>query len=416
MFFTITVATYNRSNLLRRCLNSIKKQTFSDYEVIILDDCSSDDTASVVQEYTRDKRFRYIRFEKNLGFANRTFYEAQKKGYFNGKYIFECADDDFLNEEYFLENVYANIKDEKAEVVLFDIGWCYFDDIVIKWNIDALPKLFSYKDLKEKEKSIIVTKMRNILKKEWIERYDFFNEEAQGCKDVYFEYSNELIFQYARLSYVPHITYVGGVSPNARAKYLDLYQWIVTMGMYFDGAKKEKLIWQKLHDIFTSQAVCQNALVNWHGKEVADVLYSLVGKEKYSKYLRDIAQIYSECFQDELNREYDRFNKMLLNEEETLRVIENSNSFVVYSDGFMSQYVKEYLIRKKKHVLFVADDYKEGFLGFQDIVARKQEIDAVFIATSNITYIRDMLFKLSVINSEVNILSLILRDDTWKIP
>ena len=88
----------------------------------------------------------------------------------------------------------------------------------------------------------------------------------------------------------------------------------------------------------------------------------------------------------------------------------------MYSDGFMSQYVKEYLIRKKKHVLFVADDYKEGFLGFQDIVARKQEIDAVFIATSNITYIRDMLFKLSVINSEVNILSLILRDDTWKIP
>ena len=56
-----------------------------------------------------------------------------------------------------------------------------------------------------------------------------------------------------------------------------------------------------------------------------------MGKEKYSKYLRDIAQIYSECFQDELNREYDKFNSKLLNEEETLRVIENSNSFVCVS-------------------------------------------------------------------------------------
>ncbi|RAX52295.1 glycosyltransferase family 2 protein [Helicobacter sp. 11-8110] len=416
MFFTITVATYNRSNLLKRCLNSIKKQTFNDYEVIILDDCSSDDTPIVVQEYTNDKRFRYIRFEKNLGFANKTFYEAQKKGCFNGKYIFECADDDFLNEEYFLENVYTAIKDEEVDVVLFDVGWCYFDDIVMKCNIDTLPKLFHYNDLNEAQKSIVTNKMMNILKKEWIEQYDFFNEETQECKDVYFEYSNELIFKYARLGYVPHITYIGGISPNARAKYIDLYQWIVTMGMYFDGAKQEELVRQKLYDIFMSPAVCQNVLVNWHGKEVADILYSLVGKKKYSKYLRDIAKIYSECFQDELNREYDNFNRLLLNEKETLEIIDNSNNFVVYSDGFMSHYVQEYLIRKNKKILFVADDYKEGFLGFQEIIKKKQEIDVVFIATSNIIYIRDMLLKLSPICNEVNILTLILRDDTWRMP
>ena len=44
MFFTITVATYNRSRLLKRSLDSFKSQTFKDFEVLILDDCSTDDT------------------------------------------------------------------------------------------------------------------------------------------------------------------------------------------------------------------------------------------------------------------------------------------------------------------------------------------------------------------------------------
>ena len=72
MFFTITVATYNRSRLLKRSLDSFKSQTFKDFEVLILDDCSTDDTQEVVQEYLKDERFKYIRFEKNLGFANKT--------------------------------------------------------------------------------------------------------------------------------------------------------------------------------------------------------------------------------------------------------------------------------------------------------------------------------------------------------
>ncbi|WP_163280589.1 glycosyltransferase family 2 protein [Campylobacter fetus] len=47
--FSIVITTYNRSKLLKRCLDSIKNQTFNQYEVLILDDCSSDDTNEMVK-------------------------------------------------------------------------------------------------------------------------------------------------------------------------------------------------------------------------------------------------------------------------------------------------------------------------------------------------------------------------------
>ncbi|MDE5603948.1 MAG: glycosyltransferase, partial [Helicobacter sp.] len=59
MLFTLTITTYNRSKLLKRCLDSIVMQDFNDFEVWILDDCSSDDTSEMVKAYLKDSRFHY---------------------------------------------------------------------------------------------------------------------------------------------------------------------------------------------------------------------------------------------------------------------------------------------------------------------------------------------------------------------
>src|SRR3954464_10946901 len=48
---SVVIPTYNRSHALRRCLDSVAKQTFRDFEVIVCDDGSTDDTAEVVREY-----------------------------------------------------------------------------------------------------------------------------------------------------------------------------------------------------------------------------------------------------------------------------------------------------------------------------------------------------------------------------
>lgn len=65
---SICVPTYNGEKYFRECLDSILAQTFSDFEVLIVDDKSSDNTFYIAQEYVKkDARIRVMRNDKNLG-------------------------------------------------------------------------------------------------------------------------------------------------------------------------------------------------------------------------------------------------------------------------------------------------------------------------------------------------------------
>jgi glycosyltransferase involved in cell wall biosynthesis len=63
---SIVVPTYNYGHFIDQCLQSILDQTFQDYEVIIMDDYSSDATKNIVQKYLGDRRIRYLKNKANL--------------------------------------------------------------------------------------------------------------------------------------------------------------------------------------------------------------------------------------------------------------------------------------------------------------------------------------------------------------
>lgn len=87
---SVIITTYNRAHLLGRAVESVLKQTYHDFEIIIVDDCSSDDTKEIVRGF-KDHRLRYIRHEQNRGNAisrNSGIYSAR------GKYIAFIDDDD----------------------------------------------------------------------------------------------------------------------------------------------------------------------------------------------------------------------------------------------------------------------------------------------------------------------------------
>lgn len=56
-FFTVIVTSYNRSLQLRKCIESILHQQYQNFELIVVDDCSTDETAVVISEYTDKLRF-----------------------------------------------------------------------------------------------------------------------------------------------------------------------------------------------------------------------------------------------------------------------------------------------------------------------------------------------------------------------
>lgn len=67
MKISIIIATYNRRNLLRQCLNAVLFQTYKDMEVLVIDDGSTDKTRQLFDHEFTDSRIKYIRLEKNSG-------------------------------------------------------------------------------------------------------------------------------------------------------------------------------------------------------------------------------------------------------------------------------------------------------------------------------------------------------------
>jgi glycosyltransferase involved in cell wall biosynthesis len=66
--FSVIVPTYNRADLLPRCLHSVLAQTFTDFELVVADDGSTDHTRSLAGEFSaRDRRVRYVHQENRGG-------------------------------------------------------------------------------------------------------------------------------------------------------------------------------------------------------------------------------------------------------------------------------------------------------------------------------------------------------------
>ena len=69
MKFSITIPAY-RSQFLKEAINSVVNQTWQDWELVIVDDCSPEDLRSVVNPFLADSRISYYRNEKNCGAIN----------------------------------------------------------------------------------------------------------------------------------------------------------------------------------------------------------------------------------------------------------------------------------------------------------------------------------------------------------
>lgn len=91
---TIYMPTHNRSGLLSRAIESVQAQTYSNFELIIVDDCSTDDTEAVVQAYKdTDSRIKYIKNSDNFGACvsrNKAIRAAQ------GEFVTGLDDDDYF--------------------------------------------------------------------------------------------------------------------------------------------------------------------------------------------------------------------------------------------------------------------------------------------------------------------------------
>lgn len=95
---SVIVVAYNEEGYIKECLRAILNQSFPDFELLVIDDCSTDKTAQFIREFA-DPRIRYIKNERNCGIA-----ESRNVGIRNAKggYIF-FTDADCEPTKYWLE-------------------------------------------------------------------------------------------------------------------------------------------------------------------------------------------------------------------------------------------------------------------------------------------------------------------------
>lgn len=130
---SIIIPTYNRGYTIKKSIESILNQTYKSFELIIVDDNSTDNTAEIVKSI-KDERIRYIKQEKNLG-AN----VARNRGVIESKgnfIAFQDSDDEWLPNK--LEIQLDELKNNNADIV-----YCSFNrfendkhEVIPKKNIN----------------------------------------------------------------------------------------------------------------------------------------------------------------------------------------------------------------------------------------------------------------------------------------
>lgn len=93
---SVCIPTFNRVNLLPFAIESVLQQTYQDFELIVCDDGSQDETPKLMSEYT-DSRIKYIRHQQNIGKSNnmRSGFDAA-----TGEYFLKFDDDDRLTSDF----------------------------------------------------------------------------------------------------------------------------------------------------------------------------------------------------------------------------------------------------------------------------------------------------------------------------
>lgn len=121
---SVIVPVYNTEKYLRKCLDSLVKQTLKDLEIIIVNDGSKDNSQVIIDEYTErfPKRVRAFIKENGGQSSARNFGITQAKG----KYVGFVDSDDYVNPTMY-QKLYTKGESENADIVQCALYQCYED-------------------------------------------------------------------------------------------------------------------------------------------------------------------------------------------------------------------------------------------------------------------------------------------------
>lgn len=211
---SVIIPTHNRANLVARAIRSVLRQTYQNFEIIVVDDASTDNTKDVIKNFC-DERISYIRQKVNKGAPaarNRGIRAAR------GKYIAFLDSDD----EWFPEKLHKQVS--FFEELPMTIGVVYAGVVYIKNDIIEVeikvPQMNG-----DIHQHIIFTNCvgplsSGIVRRECLETCGLFDERLPSCQDwdIYIRIAKKYHFAFLKDLLVYHHAAADRITTNAEAK------------------------------------------------------------------------------------------------------------------------------------------------------------------------------------------------------
>jgi len=210
---SVVIPTYNRAKLLKRAIRSVLNQTYQNFEIVVVNDGSTDNTEEVVKKFQKqDERIRYIWYKENKGeaAARNTGIKAAR-----GKYIAsQDNDDEWLPEK--LKKQIKAFQNASPKVGVVYTGF---------WKLQGDKKIYIPSSaIAQKEGNIYNSLLKinfigtpaTLIRKECFERVGMFNERLRNFVDweMWLRISKHYYFKYIKESLVNAYYGCGNVSYN----------------------------------------------------------------------------------------------------------------------------------------------------------------------------------------------------------
>ena len=207
---SIIIPVYNVEKYIKKCLNSIKHQTYKDIEVILVDDGSTDNSGKICDEYSKkDSRFKTYHI-KNGGPSRARNYGLDR---ITGDYITFVDSDDWLDIDVF-EKIYNVIMGKSYDIILYNLRRIYkkrrietniFEDEEVVLHKEAIEKILL---IPEKVTDKLIFALQGpyckVYKKELLETLRF-DENMNYCEDTCFFL--QVLIRTDKLYYVNEVYY-----------------------------------------------------------------------------------------------------------------------------------------------------------------------------------------------------------------
>lgn len=248
---SVIMATYNQAGWIRKTVESVLAQTYQDFEIIVIDDGSTDNTRQIILEAISSDKIKYY-YQKNCGAAG-----ARNAGLRSaaGEYVIFLDSDDLLHPEY-LEHQTETMRSTNSGMAVCDFNFLYWDGtkkankIVLAEN----DQLFQFLVRNKFPPVALLIKRQNILD------IGGFDEAISSCED--YDLTIRLLAAGARMTHTREVLCDYFIHPESMSS--DLYKHVFNLAKTIDKINSQILHTPGLLSFEQLKALMDNNLLFFH--------------------------------------------------------------------------------------------------------------------------------------------------------